>query len=108
MEKKSKKGAEVLKPEFKASMNEANAAEELTYEQLKQVASGLKAQCDQLYQKLREAHNIISNFNDIGLLISIIEKSEYFSEDFIGRCTSKVEEVVTRMLDSADKQETEN
>lgn len=107
MEEKNKKEAKVLKPDFKKSMNDANApkAEELTYEQLKTVASNLKMQCDQLYQRLQEAQRVIGSFNDIGMLLSILDKSDYFSESFVSRCSEKIEGVVSSMLDKSEEAE---
>lgn len=69
------------------------------------MAQKLNQQCQQLYQKLREAEKVINNFNDIGLLLSVIKQSEYFDEDFIKRCSDKIQGVVTDMLDSVEKPE---
>ena len=39
------------------------------------------------------------------MLLSILEKSEHFSVEFTVRCSKKIEDIVTRALDSADKRE---
>ena len=39
------------------------------------------------------------------MLLSILEKSEHFNEDFVTRCANKVEEIITKALDSAEKQD---
>lgn len=76
--------------------------EKLSYEQLEQVAGNLNRQCQQLNAQLREARNAIAEFNEIGMMLSILDKSEHFSEAFIQRCSQTVEDIVTRALDSAE------
>lgn len=100
MEKKSKTISMTGKP------NE-NATEKLSYEQLEQVAGNLNMQCRQLQNSLHEAQQIISGFNVVELLLSIIEKGEYFESSFIDRCVSKIQSGVTTLLDNADKNEEE-
>ena len=86
-------------------MNAQKEQKKLSYEELEQIANNLNKQCQQMYGKLQEADRIISEFNEIGMLLSILEKSEHFSENFTARCSKKVEEIVTKALDSADKRE---
>lgn len=74
----------------------------LTYEQLEQAANGLSQQCQQMYQKLKEAEQIIGNFNDIGMLLSILKQSEFFDDYFVKRCADKIQSTVTSMLDSVE------
>lgn len=80
----------------------------LSYEELEQVANNLNKQCQQFYQQLQEANHVISEFNEIEMLLSILDKSEHFSEGFVTRCSGKVEEIITRALDNAEKAEKEN
>ncbi len=82
---------------------EKNTQEKLTYEQLEQIAGNLQAQCGQLHNQLRNAQSIISEFNEIGMLLEILGKSEHFSEDFVTRCSKMIEEIVTKALDDAEK-----
>lgn len=98
MEKKSKKEAKEVK-----MPSEPKKEEKLTYEQLEQVAQSLNQRCQQMYEKLQEANQLISNFNDIGLLLSILNQSSYFNDTFIERCAGKIEEIVTKMLDSVEQ-----
>lgn len=70
----------------------------LSYEELEKTAAGLNNQCKQLYQQLMEARQIISEFNVIGVLLDILGKSEHFSEEFIQKCATRIEEVVTANL----------
>lgn len=96
MEKKSK----TVKMEAK-TQNEAS--QKLTYEQLENVANNLNNQCKQLYSQLQEAKSIISDFNDVGMLLSIIREGENFESAFIDRCTKKVQDIVTKMLNDAEE-----
>lgn len=84
---------------------DAQNNEKLSYEQLEQLANNLNRQCQQFYSQLQEANKIISEFNEVGMLLSILEKSEHFNEDFVTRCSNKVEEIITKALDSAEKQD---
>ena len=79
----------------------------LTYEQLEQVAGNLNAQCQQLHSQLRSAQSTIAQVNEIGMLLDILGKSEHFTEKFVTRCSAKIEELITKVLDASDKQEEE-
>ena len=100
MEKKSKKAAEV-------KMTPKQEETKLTYEQLEEVAGNLNQQCSQLYAKLKDAQEIIANFNMVGMLLDIMDKAEYFNEDFVSMCTEKIQTAVTEMLKS-DSEPKEN
>ena len=81
--------------------------EKLPYEQLEQIAENLHKQCNALYQKLQEAEKIISNFNDVGMLLAILKESDYFDETFIERCAGKIKEVVSTLLDNSEEKKQE-
>lgn len=106
MEKKSK--TKEIKMNTPKNPEPTQGVEKLTYEQLEQVAQNLSQQCQQMYQKLNEAERIISNFNDIGLLLSVIKQSEFFDDYFIKRCSDKIQTIITEMLDSTEKTEDKN
>ena len=93
MEKKSDSKVSEVKSENK----------KLSYEELEKIASNLNNQCKQLYQELMETRQVLANFNDVGLLLSIIDKSEYFDTSFVERCIKKVQTIITEMMDNADK-----
>lgn len=95
MEEKSK--------EIKMGKSSSQKNEKLTYEQLEQMAGNLNMQCRQLYQQLNEARTAIAEFNEIEMLLSIIEKGEYFDSSFIDRCAKTVQEIVMKALDNAEK-----
>ena len=100
MEKKSK----VIS---KAEEQEKKTNEKLSYEQLEQVAGNLNMQCRQLQNNLREAQNVIAGFNMVELLLSIIEKGEYFDSEFVNRCVKKLQDGVTRILDNTEESDKE-
>ena len=99
MEKKSK----TVKMETK----KADGQQKLSYEQLEQAAGYFKGQYDKCFAQLQEAQKLIANFNDIGMLLSIIKEGHNFDSAFIERCSKKVQDVVTQMLDNADENEKE-
>jgi len=76
----------------------------LSYEQLEQIAGNLNQQCNILKQQLQEARVVIAEFNEIGLLLSIIDKGSNFDYNFIERCSKKVQDIITRMLDDSEKE----
>ena len=90
--------------EIKMDAQKGQKNEKLSYEQLEQVANNLNRQCQQFYNQLQEANRIISGFNEIDMLLSILSKSEHFSEEFVTRCSAKIEEIVTEALDNGEKQ----
>lgn len=98
-----KKEKQTKKSKTVAMKAENPAQGKLSYEDLEALANNLNGQCKAMYQRLQEAERIISNFNDVGMLLSILKESEYFDEDFIRRCVDKIQSVVTYMLDTADE-----
>lgn len=89
--------------EKKVNVEVKNDNEKLSYEQLERVARDLNMQCRQLASQLQSAQKVISEFNDLEMLLGIIAKSEYFHEAFVNRCVDTVESIVTRALDNAEK-----
>ena len=79
--------------------------EKLSYEQLEQIAGNLNQQCRQMQEHIRSMQNVIAEFNEIGMLLDILGKSEHFDEKFITRCSSKVEEIVSKAMDASEKKE---
>jgi hypothetical protein len=97
--KKEEKGKEV-------KMNAGNSSDKkLSYEELEQLAANLNKQCQQFYSQLQEANRVISEINEVEILLSILGKSEHFSSTFTERCASKVETIINTALDAADKKE---
>lgn len=93
MEKKSK----MVKMESKPK--------KLTYEELEKVAKNFHDEYQKVFMQLREAQSVIAEFNEIGMLLSIIEKEKSFEAPFISRCVKKVQEIVSKALDAAEEAE---
>ena len=79
--------------------------EKLSYEQLEQIANSLNQQCRQMQEHIHNLQNVIAEFNEISMLLDILGKSEHFNEDFVIRCSSKIEELIIKALDASEKQE---
>ena len=79
--------------------------EKLSYEQLEQIAGNLNQQCRQMQEHIRNLQNAIAEFNEIGMLLDVLGKSEHFSEKFVTRCSNKIEELITKAMDASEKQE---
>lgn len=74
----------------------------VSYEQLEKTASHWYNEANNLYRRLEEAQRVIDNVNVIGLLTSLLEKEDFFEEKFIHRCSDKVQELVSGLLDGMD------
>lgn len=82
--------------------------EKLSYEQLEQIAGNLNQQCRQMQQVINNQQQAIAEFNEIGMLLDVLGKSEHFSEKFVTRCSDKIEELITKAMDASEKQEIES
>ena len=81
--------------------------EKLSYEQLEQIAGNLNQRCRQQESQIRSMHQAIAEFNEIGMMLDILDKSEHFHEEFIQRCADKVEELVSKAMDASEKADKE-
>ena len=79
--------------------------EKLSYEQLEQIAGNLNQQCRQMQEHILNLQNALAEFNEVGMLLDILGKSEHFNEKFITRCSSKIEEIVSKAMDASEKKE---
>lgn len=75
------------KPEVKEN-------EKMSYEQLENVAHQLSEQVKQLYAKLQEA-NLENMFKRLDYLFRVVENAHSFSVDFVNKCTSEIESLMT-------------
>lgn len=101
MEKKSKE------VKMNVVKNESKENKKLSYEELEQVALQARGANNDLYQRLQQAQSIIAEFNEIGMLLDILGKAEYFQDSFVKRCSNKIEELVGKALDASEKAEKE-
>ena len=89
----------------KGNVENPGQQEKLSYEQLEQIAGNLNQQCRQMQEHIRSMQNVIAEFKEIGMLLDILGKSEHFDEKFITRCSSKIEEIVSKAMDASEKKE---
>ena len=89
----------------KKSNVENPGQEKLSYEQLEQIAGNLNQQCRQMQQVINNQQQAIAEFNEIGMLLDVLGKSEHFSEKFVTRCSNKIEELITKAMDASEKQD---
>jgi hypothetical protein len=89
----------------KGNVKNPGQQEKLSYEQLEQIAGNLNQQCRQMQEHIRNLQNALAEFNEIGMLLDILGKSEHFNEKFITRCSSKIEEIVSKAMDASEKKE---
>lgn len=66
----------------------------MSYEQLENVAHQLSEQVRQLYAKLQES-NLENMFKRLDYLFKAIENAHAFSEEFVSKCTSEIESLMT-------------
>ena len=92
----------------KKSTVENPGQEKFSYEQLEQIAGNLNQQCRQQQQIINNQQQVIAEFNEIGMLLDVLGKSEHFSEKFVTRCSNKIEELITKAMDASEKQEVES
>lgn len=68
--------------------------EKMSYEQLENVAHQLSEQSKQLYMKLQAA-NMTNMFKRLDYLFKVVENGHMFKEDFLNKCISEIEELMT-------------
>jgi hypothetical protein len=91
----------------KGNVENPGQKEKLSYEQLEQIAGNLNQQCRQMQQIISNQQQAIAEFNEMGLLLDVLGKSEHFSEKFVTRCADKIEELITKAMDASEKQDVE-
>ena len=62
---------------------ENSGQEKLSYEQLEQIAGNLNQQCRQMQEHIRNLQNAIAEFNEIGMLLDVLEKKYKKSQEKI-------------------------
>ena len=68
--------------------------ERLTYEELNNACHQLREQNSILFQRLQEA-NLTNAFRRLDYLFAVLDKSNFFSEDFIKKCSGEIVEMLT-------------
>lgn len=77
--------------------------EKLSYEQLENVAHQLSEQTKQLYMKLQAA-NMSNMFKRLDYLFKVVENGHMFKQDFLEKCITEIEEIMT-VPEETDKEE---
>lgn len=104
---KEKKTIEI-KAKQDGNVENPGQKEKLSYEQLEQIAGNLNQQCRQMQQIINNQQQAIAEFNEIGMLLDVLGKSEHFSEKFVTRCSNKIEELIIKAMDASERQEIES
>lgn len=84
---------------------EKKANPELSREDLEKIAIQLRADNNYLNERCAQAEQIISEFNEIGMLLSLLEKSEHFEASFTSRCANRIQKLISEALDIAEERE---
>ena len=91
----------------KGNVENAGQQAKYSYEQLEQIAANLSQQCKQMQQVINNQQQVIAEFNEIGMLLDVLGKSEHFNDKFVTRCANKIEELITKAMDASEKQDEE-
>ena len=65
-----------------------------TYEQLENIAANLSQENRIVKERLQEAMQYINGINEVGMLLSILGKAEYFDSSFIDNCSKRIQETI--------------
>lgn len=76
----------------KNNVAEQKAKPQLTFDQLKQVASQLQKKCVELQKQLNAMNSVTLRLQ---LLFKVLECKDTFSAEFITKCTSEIEGLLT-------------
>jgi hypothetical protein len=74
--------------------NETEKPEKMSYEQLENIAHQLSEQTKQLYMKLQAA-NMSNMFKRLDYLFKVVENGHMFKQDFLEKCITEIEELIT-------------
>ena len=99
MEEQKKKVVE-MQPVIK----ETERPEKMSYEQLENIAHQLSEQNKQLYMKL-QATNMSNMFKRLDYLFKVVENGHMFKQDFLEKCITEIEEIMTVPEESENSEE---
>ena len=80
--------------EMQPATKETERPEKMSYEQLENVAHQLSEQAKQLYMKLQAA-NMSNMFKRLDYLFKVVENGHMFKQDFLEKCITEIEEIMT-------------
>jgi hypothetical protein len=88
----------------KAMHSEAERPNKMSYEQLENVAHQLSEQAKKLYAELQNA-NMSNLFKRLDYLFKVIENQHMFSQSFVDKCVTEIEDIITVPEDNSDNKE---
>lgn len=91
--------------EKKSKTTTAAEPKRFSYEELEKLCSQLRGSNAELFNRLQNAEAVIAEFNEVGMLLSVLERSEFFKDAFVTRCSSKIQEIITNALNASEKKE---
>lgn len=80
--------------EVKKEVETTQESKKLSYTELENIAHQLSDQAKQLYAKLQEA-NMGNMFKRLDYLFKVLENNFSFSEEFVKKCASEIEDLIT-------------
>ena len=80
--------------EMQPTAKETERPEKMSYEQLENIAHQLSEQAKQLYMKLQDA-NMNNIFKRLDYLFKVVENGHMFKQDFLDKCITEIEELMT-------------
>ena len=80
--------------EMQPTTKETERPEKMSYEQLENIAHQLSEQAKQLYMKLQAA-NMSNMFKRLDYLFKVAENGHMFKQDFLEKCITEIEEIMT-------------
>lgn len=84
--------------------SEAERPNKMSYEQLENVAHQLSEQAKKLYAELQNA-NMNNLFKRLDYLFKVIENQHMFSQSFVDKCVTEIEDIITVPEDNSDNKE---
>lgn len=75
-------------------MEENKEVKKLSYEELEKLANNLYAKCNELSTELQNS-NMQNAFLRLDLLFKVVENKSAFSKEFVERCVSEIETMMT-------------
>lgn len=88
----------------KVMHSEAERPNKMSYEQLENVAHQLSEQAKKLYAELQNA-NMSNLFKRLDYLFKVIENQHMFSQSFVDKCVTEIEDIITVPEDNSDNKE---
>ena len=88
--------------ESKAKVSKETEKQKYSYDELNNIAHQLNEQNIQLYKRLQEA-NLDNMFKRLDYLFKVLDKPEFFDNEFIDNCSKEIVELMTIPEDNKDE-----